>query len=296
METYDCIIIGAGPGGLQAAIHLARFNRKALLIDRGGGRTRHAVHIENFLGQSLITGKELVDIGFGQLAKFNVPIVRDTVTEVLKNSDGHFEVVTRNEKLLAHFIIASSGATENLPRLKNLHQFWGSHVFTCVDCDGYRTTRKKLLVIGNNLNAVRISFGMKAMFTKDITLLLTGYNPPTDYLDELKNEQIEVIAGNPVELSGETALEGVDLEDGRFIACEVIMISYGFVLNDAYLSNLSLERDGDNFKIVTDPNNQSSVDKLFVVGALRQGHAQAIIAAGQGAATAIEINSRLLGL
>jgi len=32
---YDCIIAGAGPGGLQAAIHLARYNRPVLLVDRG---------------------------------------------------------------------------------------------------------------------------------------------------------------------------------------------------------------------------------------------------------------------
>ena len=48
-RIYDCIIIGAGPGGLQAAIYLGRFNRKVLLIDRGGGRTTLAKNIENFL-------------------------------------------------------------------------------------------------------------------------------------------------------------------------------------------------------------------------------------------------------
>ena len=296
MELYDCIIIGAGPGGLQAAIHLARFNQKVLLIDRGGGRTRHAVHIENFLGQPLITGKELVDIGLSQLAKFGVQTIRETVTQVSKNSDDCFEVVTKDHQFLAHFVIASSGATENLPRLKNLNQFWGSHVFTCVDCDGYRTIGKKLLVMGNDINAVRVSFGMKEMFTRELTLLLTEFNPPADYLEELKREQIEVVTGKPVALFGEGSLAGVTLEDGREIGCEVVMINYGLVLNDAYLSKLPLERDGDNFKIVTDHNNQSSVDKLYAVGALRQGHAQAIIAAGQGATTAIEINSRLLGL
>ena len=32
--VYDCIVVGAGPGGLQAAIYLGRYNRKVLLIDR----------------------------------------------------------------------------------------------------------------------------------------------------------------------------------------------------------------------------------------------------------------------
>jgi thioredoxin reductase len=58
-RVYDCIIVGAGPGGLQAAIYLGRFNRDVLLIDRGGGRTAHARAIENFLTQKAISGKEL---------------------------------------------------------------------------------------------------------------------------------------------------------------------------------------------------------------------------------------------
>ena len=40
-RVYDCIIIGAGPRGLQAALYLRSFNRDVLLIDRGGGRTMH---------------------------------------------------------------------------------------------------------------------------------------------------------------------------------------------------------------------------------------------------------------
>jgi len=37
-KVYDCIIIGAGPGSLQAAIYLGRYNRDILLVDRGGGQ------------------------------------------------------------------------------------------------------------------------------------------------------------------------------------------------------------------------------------------------------------------
>jgi thioredoxin reductase (NADPH) len=69
-KIYDCIIIGGGPGGLQAAIYLARYKRDILLIDRGGGRTRHAKHIENFLSQKAISGKEIIEIGIEQARNF----------------------------------------------------------------------------------------------------------------------------------------------------------------------------------------------------------------------------------
>ena len=41
---------------------------------------------------------------------------------------------------------------------------------------------------------------------------------------------------------------------------------------------------------------ESSLPRLYAVGALRQGHSQAIVSAGQGATAAIHINRQLLDL
>jgi thioredoxin reductase (NADPH) len=83
-KVYDCIIVGAGPGGLQAAIYLGRYNRDVLLLDRGGGRTFHARAIENFLTWKVISGREMIEIGMGQARSFNVRIENARVTKVLK--------------------------------------------------------------------------------------------------------------------------------------------------------------------------------------------------------------------
>src|SRR5512141_2457616 len=79
-ELFDCIIIGAGPGGLQAAIYLGRYNRKVILLDRGGGRTWHARHIENFLTQKSISGSDIIRLGIDQARSFNVTVKRAEVT------------------------------------------------------------------------------------------------------------------------------------------------------------------------------------------------------------------------
>jgi len=291
-KPYDCIIIGAGPGGLQAAIHLARYNRAVLLLDRGGGRTRHAAHIENYLGQKAVSGKELIDIGLEQIKHFNVDYEKTTVLQITKEDT--FKIHTKDQTYSSPFVIASTGATEKLPHLKNLHLFFGKSFFTCVDCDGYRTTGKKLLIIGNSFNSVRLSVAMKEMFTNDITLLLVNYNPPADYKELLEEEGIRLVYNEPVEILGKERMEGVKLKDDGIIECEVIMCSFGYILNDDYLSEFPLKRDRNGFKIITDHNYETSVPGLFALGALKTGNAQAIIAAGQGASVAININQRLL--
>ena len=45
-------------------------------------------------------------------------------------------------------------------------------------------------------------------------------------------------------------LTGVRLADGRCLACEAIMANFGWRLNDDYLQDLVLDRDGEGFKIL----------------------------------------------
>jgi len=294
-KVYDCIIIGAGPGGLQAAIHLARFNRRVLVVDRGGGRTRHARQIVNYLGIPAIEGLELTRIGFLQGRSFGVTVKsRTTVAKLSKRRN--FKVQTAKEGFLGRFVVAASGARDILPEIKNLGSFFGKGFYTCVDCDGHLTTDTELLVMGDNLNAVRLALAMKKMYTDRLILLVDNFALPPDFIDLLLEDRITVIKGSPAELLGKERLSGVSLTDGRSVPCQNIMASYGWQLNDQYLEGLSPERDAENFKILADPAGETSIPGLYVTGALRSGHSQAIIAAGQGATAAIDINARLLAL
>lgn len=296
IETpLDCIIIGAGPGGLQAGIHLGRYNFRVLLFHQPGGRTHHAKHIENYLGCSAISGGTLIETGLAQAASFGVTVERAKVTRVEPRGD-LFEVEAAGKIYYCRFVIAASGAREGLAPLKNLPRFFGVSYFTCMICDGYRTTGKKLVVIDRTLNGVRLSLGMKQLFTRDVTFLAQGFSLSPQYVSLLADEEIGLVEGRPEELLGETALEGIRLADGRIIPCEVILGWGGISLNDEYLEALDLDRDAEGFKIVTKGASESSIPGLFVLGALRQGHSQAIISAGQGAEAAIEISTRLVEL
>lgn len=294
-ELLDCIVIGAGPGGLQACIHLGRYNFRILLFHRQGGRTHHAKHIENYLGLRTISGKDLLETGLAQVESFGVAIKRVKVERV-EIRDGYFEVHADGKPYRARFVIAASGARESLAPFKNLPRFFGTSYFTCMICDGYRTTGKKLLVIDRTLNGARLSVGMKRMFTDDVTFLAQDFSLQQQYTALLDEEGIGLVQGRPEELLGEKTLEGVRLADGRVIPCEVIMGWGGITLNDEYLEGLPLERDAEGFKIVTKGAGESSIPGLFVVGALRQGHSQAVISAGQGAESAIEISTRIVEL
>ncbi|MCC6346812.1 MAG: NAD(P)/FAD-dependent oxidoreductase [Nitrospirales bacterium] len=290
-RIYDSIIIGAGPGGLQAAIYLGRYNRDVLLIDRNGGRTWHAKHIENFLSQKLITGEEIVTTGMEQARSFRVRIERGHVTSVTKRE--HFDVHTETDLYHSLFVIVSTGVYDILPPLENLYPFFGTSFFTCIDCDGYRTTGKKLVILGDDIEAVLHAFAMKEMFTRDITVVLDSFPMPPEYEEELRGENIRCVTGRPVRLAGDTHLEAVELDNRQRIACEVIISTYGCRMNDDFLSGLPLKRDPRGY-FITDSHYESSLGGLYIVGPLNTGPDQVVIAAGEGAAAAIELNKRLI--
>ncbi len=290
-HKHDCIIIGAGPGGLQAAIYLGRYNRDVLLIDRGGGRTWHARHIENFLTQKAISGPEIIKTGMEQARAFNVRIEKGRVERLLKKA--YFEVYAQNALFLARFVVVSTGANDNLPPIENVQKFLGTSFFTCVDCDGYRTTGKKIAVIGNSLKTVHLAFAMKEMFTRDVTLILYFLAPPEEYIEMLKEENIPLITGRPARIIGQEKIEAIEFQDGRRIGCEMIMSNFGYKLNDDFLAGLDLKKDREDFKYLTNREYESSLGGLYIVGPLT-GNDQAIIAAGEGATAAIDIKKRLL--
>jgi thioredoxin reductase (NADPH) len=294
-KVYDCIVIGAGPGGLQAAIYLCRYNRSVLVLDRGGGRTWHAKHVENFLTLPVISGRDIVEKGLGQVMHFGAEYQKKVVSRIVKDKENLFEIYTKDGHVFSSlFVIVATGVMDNLPAVENLYKFFGFSFFTCVDCDGYMTTNKKLVIIGDSEKAVRLAFAMKQMYTKDIKVLLYTGLSRLNYEEELREIGVNLLIGEPLMIIGHDKMEALELKDGRKIECEVIMSYLGYRLNDEFLSELTIKKDSNGFKYVTGAEYESSLTGLYIVGPLNTGNDQVVIAAGQGATAAIDINKRLL--
>jgi len=203
----DCIVIGAGPGGLQACIHLGRYNFRVMLFHHPGGRTYHAKHIENYLGLRVVSGPNLLETGLAQAENFGVAVEHAQVERVTVR-EGHFEVQAEGKTYRSRFVIAASGARETLAPLKNLTRFFGISYFTCMICNGYRATGRKLIVMDRTINGVRLSIGTKQLFTSDVTFLAHGFSLTSAYATVLEDEGIGLVEGRPEELLGEKTLEG----------------------------------------------------------------------------------------
>ena len=169
--------------------------------------------------------------------------------------------------------------------------------FTCVDCDGYRTRGKKTAVLGNSEGTLRLALAVKQMYTEDVTVILDSYVPPPGYADEIKQSGIEILYDAPASLLGDDALRSMELKSGRRVFCEAVLSSYGYRLNDTFLEKLKaagrLRMDSSGQKYETNRHFESSVQGLYIIGPLA-GSDQAIVAAGEGAIAAMDLNKRLI--
>jgi len=112
----DCIVVGAGPAGLAAALQLRRYGRRVRLFEaaRPGGLLWNANRVENYPGfPGGIPGPDLVRAFLAQAAAGGVEIVPEVV-QSLDWGDGLFRAETASGVTEARAAAVASGTRPRL--------------------------------------------------------------------------------------------------------------------------------------------------------------------------------------
>ncbi len=89
-EKYDVIVIGAGPGGMTAALYASRANLKVAMLDRGiyGGQMNNTAEVENYPGFKSIMGPELAKKMYESSTQFGAKLLYGSVTGITVDENG----------------------------------------------------------------------------------------------------------------------------------------------------------------------------------------------------------------
>ena len=143
--VYDCIIIGGGPAGLNAALVLGRAKLNVLLVDNENPRNKVTGHSHGFITNDHLSPKEIREKGFKDLLRYpNISKVTDRVMEIIP--DENFLVITEKNQYEANRILIASGMNEKIPDVDGLMKLYGKRFFNCPFCDGWEMKDKKLRI------------------------------------------------------------------------------------------------------------------------------------------------------
>src|SRR5688572_8899625 len=88
-ELVDCLVVGAGPGGLVAATYLTRFHRRIAVVDAGSSRARWIPKSHNCPGFPFgVSGSDLLAKLRTQAEGYGARIIAGRITELRRNDEG----------------------------------------------------------------------------------------------------------------------------------------------------------------------------------------------------------------
>ena len=294
--SYDVAIVGGGPAGLSAAIWLARYLHRVVVIDAGDPRNWETRGIHGYLGLEGVTPAELRGRGRADARRFGATLVDSTVTSVTRVTDDEFHLALDDDTLIvAPRVLLAIGVRDVWPDIPGLEKCYGATAHVCPDCDGYEARDAKTCVIGSGRKAVGLALALTT-WTQDIVICTNGVpaGMNTELMQKLDALNIPVIETGIQRIvsSGDEA-RSMEMDGGMCLDCDQIFFAIGQEPSDDLGAQLGCDRD-DIGRVVTDTHFHTSVRNVFAAGDVIHGPQMAIAAAGIGAVAAVSIHHSLL--
>ncbi|MGW9229320.1 NAD(P)/FAD-dependent oxidoreductase [Pseudorhizobium sp. NPDC055634] len=299
-SPFNCVVVGGGPGGMTAAIYLARMNRRTLVIDGGASRASLIPRSYNHPGfPGGIRGEDLLGRMRAQLALLRVPVVGARVSSMEKTREGFFRIgVDADPGLMAQTIVLATGLKDNLPPFADARGMVAEgYLRICPICDGFEIAGRPVCVIGNGMRAVAEARFLKT-FTDRIAIATLGERPEwhADGQASPAEEGIEVITRPlaSLEKAGDSETTLV-FGDGTRLERVILYSALGVRPRSRLAADLgtALEEDG---RIGTGSHQETAVEGCFAVGDVVTGLNQLGVAMAQGEIAAVAIHNRLRGV
>ncbi|MDB5763118.1 MAG: hypothetical protein JWQ21_2113 [Herminiimonas sp.] len=299
-QTLDCLIIGAGPAGLIAAIYLARFRRAIKIVDAGYSRASLIPLSHNYPGfPDGIGGDALLARLRTQVARYDVDIIAGMVTRIDRRDDGFF--IGRYgtggvESVAARTVLLATGVIDIEPELPHLTDaIKQGYIRHCPICDGYEVIDRKVALIGYGKSLVKEALFIHH-YTRDLTLFGLGRDMELSDADHrvLREKNIRIIEEPIAEVCIEggriAALRGASSKSHHF---DTLYSALGTSVRSDLARDLGADCDECGDLLVDSRRLQTSVPGLYAAGDVVNGLNQISVAAGHAAIAATAIHHEL---
>lgn len=267
MEQFDCIVVGAGPAGLSAAVNLRRRGKSVLVVSGGETLLAKAERVENYLGIPGVTGAQMMEC-FRKHALGAGAVLRKGHVGNIMPLDGHFLANVDGEILQTGAVVLACGVLQAKP-VPGEANLLGRGVSYCATCDGMLYRGRPVAVWGLSESAPE-----EANF-------LSGIGCAVTYIAAKRPETLDAAAvfctGRVEAVLGDASVRAVRV-GGAELAVEGVFILRPAAPPDALVPGLAME---DGF-VKTDAGMRTNISGLFAAGDMTGKPFQVANAVGDG--------------
>lgn len=319
-SVQKVVIIGSGPSGWTAAIYAARANLDPVVYvgvakqDPGpvlpGGQLMLTTEVENFPGfPEGIDGPEMMMKFEEQARRFGTNVVGEDITKCEFSDDGspHTLHTSGGEKIQAHAVIVSTGATANWIGLDSEMKLAmaGGGVSACAVCDGALPLFRDqhVAVVGGGDSAMEEATFLTKFASKVSVIHRRDELRASKVMQErfLAKENAEVLWNKGVidclsepDQFGNEKIRAVMLKDtvtGEESELEIkgLFVAIGHRPATKFLQDTKLEFDDAGYIDLKDRSSRTNIEGVFAAGDVADAqYRQAITASGMGCQAALD--------
>lgn len=301
-ETYDVIIVGAGPAGMAAAIYTGRARLKTLILEKGmpGGQILLTDFVENYPGfPEGVVPFELMDNFRKHAEKFGAKTETDEVKEIRKEGE-LWHVVGNKGEYPGRAVIVATGSSYRKLGLPEEVELTGRGISYCGTCDGAFFKDREVAVVGGGDHALT-----EALFLTKFCTSVKVIHRRDEFRGEkiiqeriFANEKIEVLWDSVIEeIKGKDKLESISIrnvkdETIRELKIDGLFISVGMDPNTSFVKGLVEMDEMEQIKV--SQKMTTSQPGIFAAGDVTNAcPEQMATAVGTGVAAALAVDEYL---
>lgn len=294
---WDCIVIGAGPAGLSAALYLARFRRTTLVLHDASARALRIPLTHNAPGfPEGVAGPELISRMTAHAETYGAHVAQASIVD-LKLVDDHFEVVAADgQQWRARSCVLATGVALNQVALDPVdHEaaIASGVLRYCPVCDGYEHIGQRIGVVGCDEQGAGEALFLRS-FSDDVTLVPRCHSELTaDERAQLDAAGIKVIDRPLRALKPDSEGFVVEVEgDDQPLRFDVVYPALGVRPRSELAIAVGLMlADGD--KSLHDSPFGTEIPGLYTAGDIVEGLDQISVAMAHGAIAATKAHNWL---
>ncbi|MEO5629558.1 MAG: NAD(P)/FAD-dependent oxidoreductase [Thermomonas sp.] len=288
----DCLIVGAGPGGLTAATYLARFHRDFLVVDGGKSRARWIPASHNCPGFPFgVGGTELLAKLRTQAEGYGAVIEEGRIAKIERDGDVFVATSVDGRRWRASLVLLATGVVDVMPAMDGLEAGIARNAIRlCAICDGYEASDDRIAVLAPADEAIRHALFLRT-FSRHVSAILSEPGEPSAECARLAAEAAVCVLPPATALRcTDTGCE-VETEDG--IQCFDTLYPVLGCDSQSDLATMLGAKVDHNDELLVDAQQQTSVDGLYAIGDVVSALNQISVAVGHAAIAATAIHNRL---